>query len=274
MKKAYKLIILVIASHGLLYDNFKSLWDRYDKTEPNIKVIYIYGSASILTSASVAAATDATAITLTPISVMPNDNNDDCNIVSLIEESLKPGVLIKTLDALEYIEENYDYDILLRTNLSSFYIFSRLSKYVDGLPREKLYEGVIIKRKSGDYGSGAGFFLTRDLVRMLIDNRAEVEIDSLILSDDRLIGRFFKSKGIKVRTNRHRYDICHYKDERTIIKIINRIRHNDWYFHIRFKYVVNEERLRIDTYGMSKALEFFYTNINNESTANLPPAAT
>ena len=246
--ESYDLIILVIASPGLLYDYFRQVWSQYDKTNSHIKVFYVYGSfLNTLDS-------DQVDITSTE-----NIKVQESSLISNVKESLKPGVLIKTLDALEYIDKHYDYKLLLRTNLSSFFIFDITYKYIQRLPDRMLYEGVLLRRKTGPYASGAGFFLSRDLVKLLIENRIEVEQNADTISDDRLIGAFLKTKNIKVRTSRHRYDICDHRDDNIIDTILDRIRIKEHFYHIRFKCKYEEDRNRVDRYGMSKALKLFYS---------------
>ncbi|MEX0598725.1 MAG: hypothetical protein WD512_19735, partial [Candidatus Paceibacterota bacterium] len=180
-------------------------------------------------------------------------------LISESIESLKPGVLIKTLDALEYIDNHYNYDILLRTNLSSFFMFDRLSKYIKHLPKTMVYEGVRLRKKTNPYASGAGFFMSRDIVKLLIDNRNEVLLDADTISDDRQIGAFLKSKNVRVKTSRHRYDICNYKDEIIIDQILKTIKTHEHFYHIRFKCTYEEDRERVDRYGMGNALQIFYS---------------
>lgn len=250
--ESYELIILVIASPGPLYDFFKEIWNRYDKTNPRIKVFYTYGSSpEDIAHPSDSLGPEDSSVTAT-IKV------EGSSLISKIPESLKPGVLIKTLDALDYIDKHYDYDMLLRTNLSTFLIFDRLSKYIKGLPNRMLYEGVKLRKKTNPYASGAGFFLSRDLVKLLVENRVEVEKEAETISDDRRIGAFLKSKNVKVRTSRHRYDICNHRDEKTIDQILETIKIKEHFYHIRFKCLFEEDRARVDRYGMLKALNLFY----------------
>lgn len=252
--ESYDLIILVIASHNSLYDYFRAIWNKYDKSCPTIKVFYVYGSSSNSLKKDI---TDIKENTKIPENSKDLSKEED--IFSDTPECLKPGVLIKTLDALAYIDEHYDYKLLLRTNLSSFFIFERLSSYIKGLPLISLYEGVHVKRKSGTYCSGAGFFLSRDLVKLLLVNRTEVIKEANEFSDDRLIGGFLRLHGITVRRNRHRYDICNHRDEKNVDEILQRIKNKPWFYHIRFKCGYEKDRDRVDSYGMFNALRLFYS---------------
>lgn len=60
-------------------------------------------------------------------------------IWSKTEESLRPGIINKTLLSLEYLQDRINsFDYVLRTNLSSFYIFDRLLKILETKPKEKI----------------------------------------------------------------------------------------------------------------------------------------
>lgn len=122
-------------------------------------------------------------------------------IFSKTAECLLPGVLNKTLLSMECLlprlkAENFDY--VLRTNLSSFYYFPNLLKTLKDLPKKQCYFSFPLRSKrlppgqNINYGSGAGFILSIDLVEELVQNKNELWNCEII--DDAAIGRFFKDK--------------------------------------------------------------------------------
>jgi len=122
---------------------------------------------------------------------------------SITDEYYRMGGKFKK--ALQYVDD-LDYDIIFRTNSSS-YINKRLLKTVaETLPKERLYAGWTFI-DSEDFGglcvSGAGIFLSRDTAKILmneIDPEKEIE-------EDVYIGRILRKHGIEAIDDKSRYDI-------------------------------------------------------------------
>lgn len=108
-------------------------------------------------------------------------------------DSIIPGVADKTILAMEaLLPRLHEFDFVLRTNLSSAYVFPRLFPVLETLPRDRCYfacQNSIINQDGSFYapfGSGAGLVLSTDLVQMLVANK-----DTLLgheLVDDVLFG--------------------------------------------------------------------------------------
>jgi len=82
-----------------------------------------------------------------------------------------------------------EFDYVLRTNLSSFFVFPRLFEFLKTLPKQRCYCG------SGEgFGSGCGFLLSPDLVKMLVLHKNELWNQSS--NDDVSIGHFLQKKGV------------------------------------------------------------------------------
>lgn len=110
----------------------------------------------------------------------------------------------KTIDSFEQII-NMDFDYIFRTNSSSYVDKSLLKKFLIDKPIENFYCGIIgfDSTTQIEFCSGSGFFLSRNLVQLLIDNKHELDYS---LIDDVCIGKFMKSKNI-IFTNSFRTDI-------------------------------------------------------------------
>ena len=152
-------VILVIASRTKLYDSFKNLWAQYAKSTLRIRVYFIYSG---------------------------DHPHTDTELYFPGKESLCPGILNKTLQAFEYVNQHHTYTHLLRTNLSSFYHFPRLLSFQTSLPLEQVYCAVKGRYKNIVYGSGAGFILSPDLVQYIVKHQRNLEIH---LPDDVAIGK-------------------------------------------------------------------------------------
>ena len=113
-KTHYKLIILVIASQNESYDMFVRCWRGYMNSVPYVKSYFLYSEPNLQTDIHI---------------------TEDC-IYHKSVESIVPGIFYKSTAAMSVCEEFFNYDYLLRTNLSSFYHIPRLLKYLDTKPND------------------------------------------------------------------------------------------------------------------------------------------
>jgi hypothetical protein len=78
------------------------------------------------------------------------------------------GLTCKTIDSIEYFLRDESITHVIRTNLSSVWHFPRLLSHLETLRPSGLYGGVIGKYVTGDYVSGAGMYMTRDVALLLV----------------------------------------------------------------------------------------------------------
>lgn len=164
----YKVILLIIASNGGGYDHFKEYWRSYMNRFSGVRSFFIYSDPHIVTDMYV--------------------TNDSISHRS--EESLRPGILYKTIAAMSVCSTLFKYDYILRTNLSSFIHIPRLLKYLETQPLfeyagghfnnlpdhpNKSYEHSIVNQYIGSkldskfvFLHGACFILSRDLIVRLL----------------------------------------------------------------------------------------------------------
>jgi len=137
---------------------------------------------------------------------------------------------------------NDDWDMIFRTNSSSYVNKKRLVEFARDLPKEKLYAGWTMTDSNDDGGlcvSGAGIFMSRDcadILRSEIDGEKEIE-------EDVYIGRILRSHGITAIDDQSRIDYPTHPQT--------------WHlaYHVRFK---TEDRLR-DAENMRR----FHKQIHN-----------
>ena len=141
-----RLLVFAIASHNQVYDKLAAIWKLYMNSRPWIKSYLIYGGSSKL---------EITA--------------DEIHFP--VTECLIPGILHKTIWAFRLaVEGQYEYDYVLRTNLSSFWILDRVYDYLCKMPTTKT---IISNREyplcPGNIGilNGSGMFFSRDVVEYL-----------------------------------------------------------------------------------------------------------
>ena len=111
-------------------------------------------------------------------------------------ESFIPGIYQKSIKAIEYINNTYSYDYVIRTNLSTFWHMENLFKFLDNKPKEKFAAGYAFQ----GFISGTGIIMSHDVGNIVASN-----INSSYVGDDVVISRTIESQGIKL------YDITEYK---------------------------------------------------------------
>ena len=183
-----KVLILIISSarepYNRLEEAIRRTWGS-NKSE-DIKIFYTYGDGESIQ--------------------IKNDK-----IICDCPESLG-NIGIKTIISFELLYNKFDFDYIFRTNLSSFIDTENMIKYLDDKPTTNYYAGHcglnfsdehLIKFGEGTFASGSGYFLSRDIVKKIIDNKEKWD-HSVI--DDVAIAGLLKELSI-LPTNCPRIDI-------------------------------------------------------------------
>jgi hypothetical protein len=167
MKPKYQAIVLVLSSDDdciknthwdmprmkpewePLFPYFKHIWTQYMYSEPNIKVLFVYGNSQV-----------------------PDAQDYDMIYPDVIDDNW-PGMITKTLYAMRDIDQQYNYNFLIRTNLSTFWDLNKLSKRLDQLPCQKCLTGTEVKfqdrkNKQYHYISGFDMVMSRDLIQAIL----------------------------------------------------------------------------------------------------------
>ncbi len=105
---------------------------------------------------------------------------------------------------------------VFRTNSSSYINKKLLRTFVDSLPDEKVYAGWT----GSDFVSGAGFVISPDVQKILIDELRE----GRRMEEDVLIGRTLKRFGIGMIDDKTRFDVTHFEQQPPVDR-----------YHVRFK---------------------------------------
>lgn len=96
-----------------------------------------------------------------------------------------------------------EWDMIFRTNSSSYVNKKQLVSFASNLPNEKVYGGWTLQdtnHDGGDCVSGAGIFLSRDCARILADKMP----GGPQCEEDVLIGRILRDHGMKAFDDRSR----------------------------------------------------------------------
>lgn len=147
-KPSYLAVILVLASKGELYDKFRYYWSLMDKMELGIKVHYVYGDSNT--------------------SPQPGD------LVYNIPETYYPGMLHKSLKAIEYVNDTYNYQYIIRTNLSTFWDLPQLLKRLFNMLNENMLAGSLRRCYHNNqyydyYLNGTNQVYSKDLVEKIVE---------------------------------------------------------------------------------------------------------
>jgi hypothetical protein len=159
-------------------------------------------------------------------------------------EGFIPAILQKTIAAFEYVLAHYEFDYILRTNLSSFYIFPEFKQMATTLPEKDYYGGVIGNCCNTAYASGAGFVVSKDMAARIRSNKHHIAYNII---DDIAIGKLVTSLG-HMPSGLQRYDMCDNIQPPTS--------YPSGIYHIRVKNERN--RVLYDRVCMKHLLETFY----------------
>ena len=233
----YQTILAVIASRSEVYDSMVEIyWKKMiEITEKrgDIKIIMLYGSDQNVEELNI-----------------PDSNL----FIGTQQNSVIPGIISKTIEAIRYINDNFEYKHILRTNLSSFFILDNLIKQSVALPKERCYSGVWYKFSEQVFGSGAGSWLSKDAAEYLVEHCHDYMWN--IVNDDIIIGMIMDKYKLPL-IPLGRFDFTSNSFILTNQDICDRVKSDlmkDQY-HIRIK---NEKDRRLDLSYMNKLMEMFY----------------
>lgn len=187
--KKYKLIILIISSNNIdAYIEMKKLTDIYMRLyKDEIKYFFIEFDQELQQS------------------IKETENTLYFKGI----ESTIPGIFQKTIYAMEYININYDYEFVVKTNLSSFFHIENLLKYLSSIPKENFAGGFDC---FGAFITGTGIFLSRDASNKLVDiGKYHLNSDAF---DDVLITQLLRAYSIPIYYIGNEYKWTHFTDDK------------------------------------------------------------
>ena len=77
----------------------------------------------------------------------------------------------KTLDVFQTCIQEFEFDYIFRTNVSSYVDLPRLNEFIRHRPLTNYYAGVIGEYQGISFASGCGYFISRDVVEKVLKNR-------------------------------------------------------------------------------------------------------
>jgi hypothetical protein len=108
-----------------------------------------------------------------------------------------PNVGRKTLACFEYVLERMEFDLIFRTNCSTYIDLLNLQRYVkEHAEPTRFYAGKGASVDGIDFATGTGIFLSRDLVGLLVEEQASWDHTYL---DDVAIAKVLRAHAIERR---------------------------------------------------------------------------
>jgi|LauGreSBDMM110SN_4_FD.fasta_scaffold06849_2 hypothetical protein len=163
------IIILIIANdHPKYYHEMQTVWKKYMNLHPNIRSFFIKGNEE--------------------------DSVESETIYVKSGENYIPGILEKTVKSMEYIQNNYEYDYIFRTNLSSFVDLYKLYEFIHLESTQSMdYGGIILTPSDIPFGyiSGAGILFSRTTTEYIINNQSKLDYSII---DDVAFGKLLVPK--------------------------------------------------------------------------------
>ena len=153
---------------------------------------------------------------------LQNEIELDGNIINIKgEETYIPGILNKTIIALDFVQTNItDFDYIVRSNISSIIDFKLLSTELEKNEIEYYGGTKLIMNDNIPFASGTNIILSTKGVQLLIDNK---DLLNTGIIDDVSISKLFnylKIEPKKITTNKF-ITIPHIYNEKLFQEIMN-----------------------------------------------------
>lgn len=244
-RKFYKGIILVLSTDDTpFYRYCKRIYESYMFRNPNIKVFFVYGAGTTFIKKS-----------------------HDLVYNDLEETITPPWTTRKVIRAMEEIDNNYDYDFLIRTNLSTFWYFDGLIERLSALPTSECFAGILSnlpREHSARHLSGISMIMSRDIVKQIVKYSHLINIPHpQYVAEDKMISNFVvHTLGIDIlvmESTREpavlRLENIYEFDSEDLYRILAHPRHRSVFF-FRVKNIVN--RMTIDTQILKLLRDLYY----------------
>lgn len=121
------------------------------------------------------------------------NKKDDNDYITDFHED-RGAILKKTLSFIEWYR-NEPFDYIFRVNDGAYIDIPNMLEFLKDKPRERFYCGTPGSVDGIRFCSGSGFFLSRDLVQMIYENKWEFHDRHI---DDVAIGEFMMNHGVPV----------------------------------------------------------------------------
>jgi hypothetical protein len=228
-KSKYKAIVLVYASHNEeVYRNARENWLRFKDSNPNFKVLFLYAGDPVKEHG----------LKKQDFDLIYEDLSD----TSVINGKQFLSDVDKTKRGIKYASENYEYDYIIRPNITSVLDLNALDKYLDTLPKENVYQGLYFQSGNIQFVLGANIIFSKDVAEKLMN--ADV---MSIENEDINIGHMMHKLNIPVSSLDSKYyilaeDYTENDSDKMSTDIDNLMSNGAFWFRVKnFKKAANRE---------------------------------
>lgn len=179
MKRVLILVLSADPGYAHMVQAIRDTWGR--NTAAGTRLLYYYGRRNGYPAPDTG-------------KVLRQDDTMICDV----QESLQ-SVLRKTLMAYAEVLANEEFDYIFRCCCGSYVDTSQLIRFIEDKPLERFYCGAPLSHDGYPYASGAGYFLSRDLVRLIVEQQDEIhrfKFPGHI--DDVAVGRLMHQSGVPI----------------------------------------------------------------------------
>ncbi len=147
----------------------------------------------------------------------------------------------KFIECLEVIDKKFEYEYIFKTTTGSYINFQNFEAFVNNLPEKNLCCAPVglyppsnrTQENQISFGSGRGIFLSRDVVKRIIEESSEWDHS---LYDDVALGKFLFDRKIKIKSG--------YRQDFNFFPTLNEFNFNNYHYGFR-----------LDTSGIPRFLE-------------------
>lgn len=236
----YKIIFLILDSDGdEIYNYNRFIWKQYMNSSKDIKCFFVKYKKDIENE-------------------IEYNEEENRIYVKGEEEYSCEKILGKTIKGAKFIHENYKYDFLIRTNLSTFWVFRSILRFVKKDFGSKYIIGWTV-RNSNDcpnttFISGTGIIIPSDLVPILFTLKK-----TKYIMDDIEISELYRENNVAIKSARdylktyiHKFE---FNNKNSIDKFYDAVIEG---FCVKFRVKSKRDRFQNDKYVLDKLLYKYY----------------
>ena len=155
------------------------------------------------------------------------------------KETFIPGILEKTIKAVEFCRANYSFDYIVRTNLSSFWNIPKLQEKIRNTRIDNVLAYIGLYNKGIQFPAGAGFIMTQNMCNILVQYK-DVLLLKIPYIDDVAIGILLQSIKIPI-TPGSRCDIINEHETITMEQVRAAVNSDNYHYRIKGLHTRNFE---------------------------------
>jgi hypothetical protein len=193
-----KVMILISASSGIPFEKIRvrgqeSTWIKSIPSFPTVDYRYLTSNedlkSTFLTRESTYTRIDTT-ITPSKFNKLVRETDTELEFES---SGGWESILSNSISGMNWALSNYEFDFLIRTNVSSYWDIGFTLELLKKLPASRLYAGQRVFALGGELIEGSGIMFSRDVVEKICEGREQIDANTM---DDVAFGRFLAQKDI------------------------------------------------------------------------------